>query len=129
MRRRVLIDTGPLVASLDRRDSFHRWVTTELSTIAPPLLTCEAVISEACFLLQNVYPGANAVISLINTGIIRIPFRLEEEASRIGELLARYQSVPMSLADACLVRMAEQNPESALLTLDFLQKSLVVWHK
>jgi len=108
MRRRVLLDTGPLVASLDRRDYFHRWVTTELTTIAPPLLTCEAVISETCFLLQNAYPGSNAVISLINTGIIRIPFRLEEEASRIGELLVRYQSVPMSLADACLVRMAEQ---------------------
>lgn len=78
MRRRVLIDTGPLVASLDRRDSFHRWITTELSTIAPPLLTCEEVISEACFLLQNVYPGANAVISLINTGIVRISVIMPE---------------------------------------------------
>lgn len=118
MRQQVLLDTGPLVASLDRRDYFHSWVTTELTTIEPPLLTCEAVISEACFLLRNVYPGQEAVISLINARIIQIPFRLDEEASYISELLTRYQSVPMSLADACLVRMAEQYMGSNLLTLD-----------
>ncbi len=118
MRQQVLLDTGPLVASLDRRDYFHSWVTTELTTIEPPLLTCEAVISEACFLLRNVYPGQEAVISLINARIIQIPFRLDEEASYISELLTRYQSVPMSLADAYLVRMAEQYIGSNLLTLD-----------
>ncbi len=118
IRQRVLLDTGPLVASLDRRDHFHNWVTAELATIEPPLLTCEAVISEACFLLRNVYPGQEAVISLVNTRIIQIPFRLDEEADILGELLTRYQSVPMSLADACLVQMAEQYSESVLLTLD-----------
>lgn len=118
MRRQVLLDTGPLVASLDRRDQFHSWATQEFATIEPPLLTCEAVISEACFLLRNVYPGQNAVISLVNTRIIQIPFRLNEEAGLVNELLTRYQSVPMSLADACLVRMAEQYAESMLLTLD-----------
>ena len=76
------------------------------------------MLVEACFLLRNIYSRQEAVISLVNTGIIQVPFRLQEEVSRIGELLVRYQSVPMSLADACLVRMAEQNPESALLTLD-----------
>lgn len=118
MRRRVLIDTGPLVASLNRRDQFHAWVTAELATIEPPLLTCEAVLSEACFLLRNVYPGQQAVVSLVNTGLLQILFRLNEEAGLIGELLTRYLSVPMSLADACLVRMAEQYSESVLLTLD-----------
>jgi predicted nucleic acid-binding protein len=118
MRRRVLLDTGPLVAALDRRDEFHRWVTAQWATIEPPLLTCDAVISESCFLLRNVYPGQSAVISLVNTGVIQIPFRLNEEAEPIRELLTRYQSVPMSLADACLVRMAEQYSESVLLTID-----------
>jgi len=82
------------------------------------LLTCEAVLLEACFLLRNVYGGSQAVISLINTGVIQIPFRLDEEVGLIGELLARYTSVPMSLADACLVRMAEQYTASMVLTLD-----------
>jgi uncharacterized protein len=118
MRQQVLIDTGPLVALINRRDKFHRWITGEWNKIEPPILTCEAVLVEACFLLRNIYSGQEAVISLVNTGIIQVPFHLQEEASRTGELLARYQSVPMSLADACLVRMAELHPESTLLTLD-----------
>ncbi|WP_231295559.1 type II toxin-antitoxin system VapC family toxin [Gloeocapsa sp. PCC 7428] len=86
----ILLDTGPLVAALNRRDQFHGWITVELNKIEPPLLTCEAVLSEACFLLRNVYGGSQAVISLINTGVIQIPFRLDEEVGLIGELLARY---------------------------------------
>jgi predicted nucleic acid-binding protein len=76
------------------------------------------VITEACFLLRNVYAGKQAVISLVNTGVIQIPFRLSEESASIGELLTRYQSVPMSLADACLVRMAELYSGSLLFTPD-----------
>lgn len=118
MRRRVLLDTGPLVAFLKRQDHFYSWVTEEWARIEPPLLTCEAVISEACFLLRNVYGGQEAVICLIDTGVVQISFRLAEEARVVGELLTRYQSVPMFLADACLVRMAERYSNSSLLTLD-----------
>ncbi|MBW4641684.1 MAG: PIN domain-containing protein [Goleter apudmare HA4340-LM2] len=118
MQRCVLLDTGPLVAVINRRDQFHRWVTAQWANIEPPLLTCEAVISEACFLLWNVYGGQEAVINLVKNGVIEIPFKLEEEAVIIGELLKTYQSVPMSLADACLVRMSEQYVDSFLLTFD-----------
>ena len=118
MRRQVLLDTGPVVAFLKRQDQFHSWITQEWATIEPPLLTCEADISEACFQLRNVYGGKQAVISLVNSEVVQILFRLDEEDGLINELLTRYQSVPMSLADACLVRMAEQYAESMLLTLD-----------
>lgn len=82
------------------------------------MLTCEAVITEASFLLRNVYGGQKAVMFLIERGLVQIRFCLEEEVNRVGELLNRYQSVPMSLADACLVRMAEQYPSSYVLTID-----------
>ncbi len=118
MRRQVLLDTGLIVAFLKRQDQFHSWITQEWATIEPPLLTCDAVISEACFLLRNVCKGKQAVIFLVNSGVVQIPFRLDEEAGLINELLTRYQSVPMSVADACLVRMSEQYGESMLLTLD-----------
>ncbi len=118
MRQQVLLDTGPLVALVNRRDRFQQWVRTEWNQIEPPLLTCEAVITEASFLLRSVYGGQKAVMSLIEQGIIQIPFRLVEEVERVGELLNRYQSVPMSLADACMVRMAEQYVSSYLLTID-----------
>lgn len=113
-----MLDTGPLVALINPRDQMHQWVTSEWSTIAKPLLTCEAVVAEACFLLQNVYRGEEGVMILIETGIIKVPFRLNEDATAIKVLQSRYKSVPMSFADACLVRMSELFSESSLLTLD-----------
>ncbi len=118
MQRGVLLDTGPLVAVINRRDQFHSWVTAQWANIEPPLLTCEAVISEACFLLRNVYSGQESVINLLKLGVIEIPFKLPEESAIIGELIKTYQSVPMSLADACLVRMSEMYVDSFLLTFD-----------
>jgi len=118
VRQQVLLNTGPLVALVNRRDQFHQWVKTEWEQIEPPLLTCEAVITEASFLLRSVYGGQKAVMSLIERGVVQIPFCLEEEVEHIGELLNRYQSVPMSLADACSVRMAEQCASSYVLTID-----------
>jgi predicted nucleic acid-binding protein len=118
MRRQVLLDTGPLVALIDKRDQYHSWATTTVATLPPPFLTCESVISEACFLLGRVTNGKNAVVGMVKAGHLKISFDLEAEINRVGELLIRYQSVPMSLADACLVRMSEQFSESAVLTLD-----------
>jgi uncharacterized protein len=118
MRQRVIVDTGPLVAFINRWEQLHKWVIAEVATINQPLLTCEAVITEACFLLRNVYGGEEALISLLETGKIQIPFHLDEETAVVRELLVRYRSVPMSLADACLVRMAELSAESAVFALD-----------
>ncbi|WP_448265742.1 type II toxin-antitoxin system VapC family toxin [Nostoc sp. DSM 114159] len=102
MKQAVLLDTGPLVALVNSREQFHKWVKNQFGQIEPPLLTCESVVTEACFLLQNVYGGEAAVISFVQKGIIHLPFRLSKEAA-VDELMQRYQSVPMSLADACLV--------------------------
>ncbi|WP_193198156.1 type II toxin-antitoxin system VapC family toxin [Nostoc sp. MG11] len=118
MKQEVLLDTEAIVALVNRREQFHQWVTNQFKQIEPPLLTCEAVITEACFLLQNVYGGEAAVISFLQKGIIHPPFRLNEEVFAVEELMQRYQSVPMSLADACLVRMAQLYPKSELLTFD-----------
>jgi len=118
MKRQVLLDTGPLVAFLNRQDDFHEWVKKELAAIAPPLLTCEAVLTETCFLLRNIYQGPESVMALVERDQIQVPFKLNDEALSVSDLLIRYKSVPVSLADACLVRMAEQYPQSHILTLD-----------
>ena len=118
MRSRVILDAGPLVALLNRRDHHHLWAKNCFAETAPPLLTCEAVISEACFLVRSLPHGPQTVIELLQRGVLAIPFRLNEEANRLATLLARYASVPMSLADACLVRMSEQQGEGIVLTLD-----------
>jgi len=119
MKEVVLLDTGPLVAFLNRADRFHEWAKAQWERIRPPMLTCEAVLAEACFLIRKLPGGSQAIIELLNRGVIQIPFKLEEEAVSVGKLLGRYADVPMSLADACLVRMAERHANSYVLTLDW----------
>lgn len=118
MRQQLLLDTGVLVALLSKADNFHPWAITTVKTVNQPLLTCEAVITEACFLLQRDSYRQQAALSLVRKGALKIDFCLSEEVHEIEDLMIRYESVPMSLADACLVRMAELYPESIILTLD-----------
>ena len=72
MNHLVLLDAGPLVAMINHRDHWYDWATTQWAMLRPPLLTCEAVITEACFLLRTVYQGEDAVIQLLETGILQI---------------------------------------------------------
>ena len=118
MRKKVLLDTGPLVAFINNRENSHDWAVNEWKKIEPPFFTCEAVITETCFILRDFYGGEDAVMSLLDTGLIQISFRLSDEIGTVRELLKRYQNVPMSLADACLVRMSELIVGSCVLTLD-----------
>ncbi len=114
----ILIDTGPLVALLNRRDRYNSWVRDTLDVIEPPIFTCEAVISEACFLLSRIAGGANAVMTLLSKEILCIDFRISMEIDALQGLMKKFANVPMSLADACLVRMTEVEPHSIILTLD-----------
>ena len=118
MEQSVIVDTGPLVAFLSRTDRFHNWTKEQWERVSPPMLTCEAVLAETCFLLRHLPNGSQAVLELLDRGVVQPVFRLEEEVRAIMKLLVRYANVPMSLADACLVRMAEQHAESKVLTLD-----------
>jgi len=115
---RVLVDTGPLVALLNRRDRHHRWAREVFGTLQPPLGTCEAVLSEACFLLRRFPGGQDAVLSLLEHRVIEPAFSMSAEIPALRALMARYASVPMSLADACLVRMSELDGDSVVVTLD-----------
>ncbi len=118
MKKAVILDTGPLVALLNRRDRHHRWAKDQWAEIAPPLLTCESVLAEACFLVQPFAGGHMAVLEMVRRNVLDLSFRLAEETAAVSRLLKKYQDVPMSLADGCLVRMAEQHPESVVFTLD-----------
>ena len=115
--KNALVDTGPLVAFLNAKDRYHRWARDVLERIEPPLRTCEAVISEACFLVRAIRGGPDAVLALVTRGIVEVPFRLDAELAPVRKLMARYADVPMSLADGCLVRMSEMAPRATVLTL------------
>ncbi len=118
MRQQIILDTGPLVAFLNRHDTYHAWSVKRWEEIVPPMWTCEAVISEACFLLRRQANGARHILELLLRKVIQIPFRMTDQVASLADLLQKYEDVPMSLADACLVRMAELLDASSIFTLD-----------
>jgi uncharacterized protein len=115
---RVVVDTGPIVALLNRRDRHHGWVREVFDTIEPPVFTCEAVVSEACFLLGRFARGPDAVLELLAKDVLRVDFQVRSEIDPLRSLMQKFASVPMSLADACLVRMTELDADSVVVTLD-----------
>jgi len=118
MKEPIILDTGPIIALLNRRDAYHDWMKHQIKSITPPLLTCEAVMTEACFLANRDIGGTNGVINLALNGFMKVSFHFDNEMDTIKNLMLKYANVPMSFADACLVRMAELYPNSAVLTLD-----------
>ena len=102
-----MLDTGPLVAYLYPRDVYHDWAVEQFSSFDPPFLTCEPVITEACFLLARNGLAASHVLEPIESGAIEVAFSLAEHVAALRRAIERYANVPMSLADVCLVRMAE----------------------
>ena len=114
----VILDTGPLVASLDRDEMNHEWAVEQLRLIQTPLYSCEAVLTEACFLLGGLDPAVTKIREYIRSGYIEMKFELWKESERVFELMRSYRNIPMSFADACLVVMIENVPGGRILTLD-----------
>ena len=115
---RTLVDTGPIVALLVAEDMHNAWARRVWEEMEPPLLTCEAVLSEAQFLVARFGGNPRAVLEFVQRGALRVVFGVQNEVKRLLELQQAYRSLPMSLADACLVRMAEQSPRCRVVTTD-----------
>jgi len=115
---KVLLDTGPLVGYLNREDQHHEWAVSCWSVLYEPLWTCESVFSEALFLLQSEGINPEGLYALIERGIIRLGFEIEQHRADIFRLLRKYADAPMSLAEASLVRMAELTNECQVFTTD-----------
>ena len=107
MRSGVLLDTGPLVAYLYPRERHHEWAAEQFEKLGRPFISCEPVLTEACFLLSRNRLSPTHAIEAVERGVVRIRIEVQEECAAIRGLMQRYANVPMSLADACLVRLAE----------------------
>lgn len=114
----AIVDTGPLVAFFDRAERHHRWVAERIEELEAPLLTCEPVLTEASYLLARYPPAPDALFELLQNGALSLAFRIEEHVGPLRKLLHRYRDRPISMADACIVRMAELYERHAVLTLD-----------
>lgn len=116
--RAWLIDTGPLVALLVGDDHQHGWAVEQSKHAPATVLTCDAVLSEALFLLKREGHGTDPLFALVEVGFLRSDFDFHAEYRHVRALMSRYRERPMSFADACLVRMAELRPEASVWTLD-----------
>ncbi len=114
----VIVDTGPLVAYLVDDEQDHSWATAQFQRHDGPIVTCEAVISEAWFLLRRLPGHLRRLRAMLADEVFDLSFHLEEEGAAVARLMDRFDDVPMSLADACLVRLSELHPKLPLLTLD-----------
>ena len=116
--RVVLLDTGPLVSFLADGLVHHAWAVEQWKQLRPPMLTCEPVLTEAAFLLKREGRDSDVLFALLERGIIRIGLAVKEQQADLRALLRRYRNRPMSLADACLVRLSEIHGAAEVLTLD-----------
>lgn len=114
----ILIDTGPLVSFLCRDDDYHEWSVAQFKKLRAPFLTCESVLSETIYLVNCDRTVLAKLCSFLEEGYLELAFDLPAERRNVFELMQRYHEVPMSLADACLVRMSELMPRSVVFTVD-----------
>lgn len=114
----MLLDTGPLVTFLAAGLEHHPWVCEQWKRLRPPLLTCEPVLTEAAFLLKREGRETDSLFALLERGVLRVGLEIEEQLADLRALMRRYRDRPMSLANACLVRLAELNPGSTIFTFD-----------
>ena len=114
----IIVDSGPLVALLVRTDHHHSWVVDRLRELRPPFLTCEPVLAEVTHLVRRVRHGIERFVDLLMSDLLRVELDIMEEREAIRRLLRKYADRPMSLADACLVRIAELNDGASVLTID-----------
>jgi uncharacterized protein len=114
----VLLDTSCIVALLDVAEPRHEQCLAIVTSLPPPLITCEAVIAESCHLLRH-FKGANqAILEDVRNGVYQLSHVLAARAAEVAKLLMKYADVPMDLADACLVDLATQMGTGRILTLD-----------
>jgi predicted nucleic acid-binding protein len=111
---KAIADTGFLVAFANRRDRYFAWAFSLARQINEPLLTCEAVLAEAAFHLND----SALVLRMIDTGLVRPAFSLEKHREELAGLARRFADRSPDLADLCLIRMSELHPDHPVITID-----------
>jgi uncharacterized protein len=114
----VLLDASVMVALLQRTAQRHDECVAEISGLQRSLVTCEAALSESCFLLRRFPGAAEALIANVASGVFEVPFVFARSAASVRALMRKYRDVPASFADACLIQMADELDTGEILTLD-----------
>lgn len=114
----VLLDTSVVIAIFNLSESRHSECVAFINDLNAPLVTCEAVIVEACHLLHNVHGASEAILQNVEQGNFKIPFDLASSAGEVRAIMRKYRDIPADLADACLIHMADTLGTGEVLTFD-----------
>lgn len=114
----VLVDTGVIVALLDRSERQHARCVEVMQGLDRPLVTCEAVIAESCYLLRGLPGAADTILENIERGVFQIPFQLAHATAAVRNILRKYRDLAPDFADACLIQLADELDTGDILTLD-----------
>lgn len=112
------MDTGAIVALLDRSEKYHVQCAKIIQELEQPMVTCEAVIAETCYLVRRLRGASEAILENIERGVFHVPFRLSGSASSVRSIMRKYRDRPIDFADACLVQLADELDTGDILTLD-----------
>ena len=116
--RRVLLDTGPLVALLAENDAHHRQCVETLATLSPPLLTCWPVLTEAAWVLRRYQRPADRLNDAHAAGLFDLLPLNAGDLPAIAAVMRRYEDAGLQLADAALAHLAERESIRTVFTLD-----------
>lgn len=114
----AIVDAGPLVAYFDVAETHHFWAVEQVKVLDSPLLVCEPVLTEVLHILRRRPIAQDMVLELVEDGTLQVAFHIEEHIGALRRLHRKYGDIPMSLADACIVRMAEIHERHLVFTLD-----------
>ncbi len=114
----VLLDTGPFVAYVNKTDPYHPWAVKQFAALEEPVLTCEPVWTEAAYLITKRGGRPDALWTALSCGAVQFAFSLKANYEAVAALMRRYSDVPISLADACIVRMSESHAQCHVFTTD-----------
>lgn len=118
MVKTVLVDTGPIVALIDRRDSYHNWAASILDSLDNPMVANTAVVVEVLFILKRLKIDAYRFFGFVEENIIKIVNPYPEKSVYIHSLHSKYKDMPASFADICLVSMFEDDCTQQIFTID-----------
>ena len=111
---KAIADTGFLVAFANRKDRHHTWAVEVARQVTEPLLTCEAVLAEAAFHLQDLA----LVLRMVSDGLVQVAMSCADHWTELESLAKRYADRSPDLADLCLIHLSELNPRHPVITVD-----------
>jgi len=116
--KRVLADTGPIVAILSRRDQYHKACVEALHDMPGPLFTCWPVITEVAWLLRRDSNAIQQLLGSIDIGLFEMLTLTTADAKPISLIMKKYRDIRIQLADASLVHLAARDGVDRVFTLD-----------